>query len=165
MKKAPKVSRFKFPVHKEHKSGLKVPSKDLKCLRHMVSMVVNSSYNGLMEATSQGGLRGPKPPMSRSGGFWPPGCLAGGTRLVMTDFLTHRVMARSISDRLERLINSSEYFFVSGGTLTELVMVWNEATVRPCHGGLVKKVFVLHSFWEAVLGQLMETIGIIYDIP
>ena len=56
-------------------------------------------------------------------------------------------------------MNSSDYFFVSGGTigtLTELVMVWNE----PCHGGLVKKVFVLRSFWEAVLGQLMETIGI-----
>ena len=124
--------------------------------------VVNGGYNGLMEAASRGGLEGAKTTNVPVRGVLAPRVFSG-RHMTGNDFLTHRVMARSISDRLERLMNSSEYFFVSGGTigtLTELVMVWNESTVRPCHGGLVKKVFVLRSFWEAVLGQLMETIGI-----
>ena len=59
-------------------------------------------------------------------------------------------------------MDSSEYFFVSGGTIgtvTELLVIWNVASVRPMFGDVAPKIYVLQSFWEKTLEVLTSAIG------
>ena len=129
--------------------------------------IVNGGYNGLMEAASRGGNEGAKmcendtPPKGVVGVLAPR--VFSGRHTTGNKFLTHPLIARSISDRLERLVDSSEYFYVSGGTIgtiTELMITWNAATVRPMFGGLPQRIYLLRSFWESTLETLVAATGV-----
>lgn len=128
--------------------------------------VVNGGYGGLMEAASRGGHEGGGGGEEGNCTTTVRGVLAprvfSGRHATGNNFLTHRVITRSISQRLEHLVDASEYFFASGGTigtLTEVLLTWNTSSVRTYYGGARKKLYVLKSAWEAPLQQLMAAIG------
>lgn len=127
--------------------------------------IVNGGYSGLMEAASRGGAEGMK--ISGTPNVEVQGVLAprvfSGRHSTGNPFLTRILMSRTISERIERLVDTSEYIFVSGGTigtLTELVVAWNEASIRPMSGGATKKLYLLKSFWEDTMRQLTAAVGI-----
>lgn len=127
--------------------------------------IVNGGYSGLMEAASRGGAEGAK--ISKTPGVEVEGILAprvfSGRHSTGNPFLTRVVMSRSINERIGKLVDAAEYIFVSGGTigtLTELLVAWNEAAVRPMHGGVTKKLYLLKSFWQETVSRLMEAVGI-----
>jgi adenosine deaminase len=127
--------------------------------------IVNGGYNGLMEAASRGGASGAK--HSTASNVEVKGVLAprvfSGRHSTGNPFLTRIVMSRSINERIGKLVSASEYIFVSGGTigtLTELLVAWNEAAVRPMHGGTTKKLYLLKSFWQETISRLMAAVGI-----
>lgn len=127
--------------------------------------IVNGGYNGLMEAASKGGAEGAKkstiPDVTVDGVLAPR--VFSGRHSTGNPYLTRIIMSRSINDRIGKLVDASEYIFVSGGTigtLTELLVAWNEAAVRPMHGGVPKKLYLLKSFWQETISRLMAAVGI-----
>ena len=135
--------------------------------------VVNGGYNGIMEATSSGARAGGSEVPSTA--VFEGGNNAGEVRGVIAPrvftqrgsggnvFLTQSVIAHDIGTRMFKLINSSEYLFVFGGTIgtfTELMAAWNAAAVRPIFGGVPQKIFLLRSFWEKTLKDLIDATGI-----
>ena len=75
-------------------------------------------------------------------------------------YLTHTTIARNLSDRIHRMLRESEYYVTFGGTIgtvTELMVVWNAATLRPMFGGVPQKIYVLRSAYEKALKDLIET--------
>ncbi len=127
--------------------------------------VVNGGYGGLMEASSRGAAEA----RGRDGvddvrirGVLSPRVFSG-RHSHGNEFLTDIMHARSLCGRLEGLLDSSEYFYVSGGTIgtiTELLVVWHAATLRPLYGGKCQKIFLLRSFWEKVLEGLVSSTGV-----
>ena len=122
--------------------------------------VVNGGYSGIMEAASHGAAEGilmrGQAQVEGEGYF-------GGIHGVVAprvfrqrtplgnSFLTHRIIARNLSDRVHKVFRSSEYFLVFGGTIgtiTELMMVWNAATLRPLYGGTPQRIYLWRPFWE-----------------
>ena len=135
--------------------------------------VVNGGYSGIMEATSSGARAGGNEVPSTA--VFEGGNNAGEVRGVLAprvftqrssagnEFLTQSVIAHDIGTRMFNLINSSEYLFVFGGTIgtfTELMAAWNAAAVRPIFGGVPQKIFLLRSFWEKTLKDLIDATGI-----
>lgn len=127
--------------------------------------VVNGGYGGLMEAASRGGNEGAKtsnPPDGMVLGVLAPRVFSG-RHTTGNSFLTERVIARTINERLDRLVGASEYIYVCGGTigtLTELMVAWNVASVCPMHGAVPKKLYLLRSRWESVLKELISATGV-----
>lgn len=126
--------------------------------------VVNGGYSGLMEAASFGAkeaaisVNGSSPALS-------VGVLAprvfGNRSAYGNSYLSKSVFARSLPERVDRLVDASEYFFVCGGgigTLTELLVAWNVSSIRPMSGGVALKIYVLRSYWEKTLEALMPAI-------
>ena len=134
--------------------------------------VVNGGYSGIMEATSSGARAGGSEVPSTA--VFEGGNNAGEVRGVIAprvftqrgvagnEFLTQSVIAHDIGTRMFNLIHSSEYLFAFGGTigtLTELMAAWNAAAVRPLFGGVPQKIFLLRSFWEKTLKDLIDATG------
>ncbi len=131
--------------------------------------VVHGGSGGLMEAASRGCYEGAKErqkengnPLVTSVGVVAPRVfnspLAAGN-----SFVTKAKMARNLVERLGCITEDSEYYFVCSGTIgtiTELFVAWNIASVRPMSGCLFPKLFVLRSFWEKTLKDVMATVGI-----
>lgn len=118
--------------------------------------VVSGGYGGLMEATSRGGTEG------RSVGVLAPRYFAGRHH-TGNEYINDDQIARSLPDRIERLVTSSEYFVVCGGTIgtiLELFMVWNDAALRGGFGGIPQRILLLRDAWEECLGALNSTRGV-----
>jgi len=120
-----------------------------------------------MEAASKGASEGAKVQQSPDGcngvieGVLAPRVFSG-RHSMGNRYLTHPVMSRTLLRRIEHMLDSSEYFFVSGGTigtLTELMCAWNLASIRGCHGGVGNKVYLLKS-WKDIIGELIGATGI-----
>lgn len=128
--------------------------------------VVNGGYGGLMEAASRGSSEGTKYPENGSlpalsVGVLAP-CVFRGRPSHGNSFLSKSVLARSLPERAQRLMDASEYFYVcegTFGTLTELLSTWNVACIRPLFGGIPPKIYVLGSYWEKTLEVLMSSIN------
>ncbi len=135
--------------------------------------IVNGGYHGLMEAASLGGHNasgGANIPIGTPGGGGGGGVMGvlaprvfSGRHATGNRYLTHRIIARSIEERLQRLVESSEYMFVSGGTIgtiAELMVTWNVSSVRPLSGGLKKQLYLLEDPWRGVMEEMMEKLGV-----
>ena len=133
--------------------------------------IIHGGYSGLMEASSKGCYIGgnlvDKENLEGSSSVSSVGILAprvfSGRHAAGNSYVTKPKMARSIVERIDRLTEESQYFFVSGGTIgtiTELFVAWNIASIRPMSGCIPPKIFVLRSFWEKTLKEMMATVGI-----
>ena len=133
--------------------------------------VVSGGTSGMMEAVSSGASKGVTTlsPEEKVGGSGDGrGQYAGIVKGVIAprlfgttgnQYLTHTDIARSLSDRTHRLLRASEYYIIFGGTIgtvTELMVVWNAATLRPMFGGVPQKIYVLRSAYENALKDLIE---------
>ena len=137
--------------------------------------VVHGGYSGLMEASSKGCYEGAKiwqedeknMGNGSSSAVSSVGILAprvfSGRHASGNDFISKAKIARSLPERLHHLIDASEYFYVCGGTIgtiTELFVSWNIASIRPMSGSLSPKIYVLRPFWEKTLKDVMAATGI-----
>ena len=122
--------------------------------------VVSGGYYGIMEAVSRGAKEsGPK---GVAQGILAPRVFCERTP-TGNEYVTHAVFARNLSDRIHRILRESEYFFVFGGTIgtvTELMVVWNAASLRGLYGGPPQKIYLLRSAWEKAIGGLAAATGI-----
>ena len=131
--------------------------------------VVSGGYSGMMEATSRGGSEGAATlSLEEKEGGGCAGMVKGviaprvfaGRHATGNQYLTHTTIARNLSDRIHRMLRESEYYVTFGGTIgtiTELMVVWNAATLRPMFGGVPQKIYVLRSAYERALKDLIET--------
>ena len=135
--------------------------------------VVSGGYSGMMEAASRGASEGAATLSLevKEGGGGGGGCAGmvkgviaprvfAGRHATGNRYLTHTTIARNLSDRIHRMLRESEYYVTFGGTIgtvTELMVVWNAATLRPMFGGVPQKIYVLRSAYEKVLKDLIET--------
>ena len=128
--------------------------------------VVHGGYSGLMEASSkgcsEGAMENPSDTTVSSVGVLAPRVFSD-RHDTGNSYITKLAHGRSLTERLQHLTDASEYFYVSGGTIgtiTELFLAWNIATVRPMSGSLPPKIYVLRSFWESTLMALVKSVGI-----
>lgn len=131
--------------------------------------VVSGGYSGMMEATSRGASEGAATlSLEEKEGGGCAGMVKGviaprvfaGRHATGNQYLTHTTIARNLSDRIHRMLRESEYYVTFGGTIgtiTELMVVWNAATLRPMFGGVPQKIYVLRSAYERALKDLIET--------
>lgn len=120
--------------------------------------VVNGGYSGTMEAASKGasdvggvalGVVAPR--------VFPKRTSQGN------QYLSHHIYVRSINERIEHLTASSQYFVVfpgTLGTLTELLYVWNMASVRAQRGYSPARIFISRDLLEKVTKELISSTGI-----
>ena len=135
--------------------------------------VVNGGYYGIMEAASRGAREGgskiPADAVFEGGnhGGEVHGIIA--PRIFIhrpptgNEFLTHSIIVRNLTTRVYHLLRGSEYYFVFGGTIgtmAELMVVWNAASLRQMYGGVPQKIFVWRPFWEMVLKDFIDTVGV-----
>ena len=69
------------------------------------------------------------------------------------------MITRNLSDRIHFLLWESEYYVAFGGTIgtvTDLSVVWNAASLRPMFGGIPHRIFALRSAYEKPLKELIE---------
>ena len=130
--------------------------------------VVSGGYSGMMEASSKGASEGAANlSLEEKGGGGCAGMVKGvlaprvfaGRHATGNQYLTHTAIARNLSDRIHRMLRESEYYVTFGGTIgtvTELMVVWNAATLRPMFGGVPQKIYVLRSAYEKALKDLIE---------
>ena len=130
--------------------------------------VVSGGKGGIMEASSKGASEGMatlSKEEKESGGC--AGMVKGviaprvfsGLPSVGNQYLTHTAIARNLSDRIHHMLRESEYYVAFGGTIgtvTELMVAWNAATLRPMFGGIPQKVYALRSAYEKPLKDLIE---------
>ncbi len=113
--------------------------------------VVSGGYSGLMEASSKGASEGG----AASVGVLAPRVFAGRHH-AGNQYLSADRIARSLTERIDRMLWESEYFVVFGGTIgtmTELFVAWNAACVRAGFGGVPLKIYLLREAWEKCLGE------------
>ena len=134
--------------------------------------VVTGGYSGVMEAAAKGALDGACgiSPCITSEGDPIGGCAHGilAPRIFATrgstgnSYNTHTQIAHTLVDRLCRLITASEYFLALGGTIgtiTEALLVWNVASVRPINGTRPPKIFLWRAAWEVPFKELGKCIS------
>lgn len=121
--------------------------------------VVTGGYNGSMEAVSKGARE--------AGNVTVRGILVPGQFpdrvLVGNQFLTQKVEARSLVDRLDKLTHQTRYFVVlpgTLGTLTELTLIWCLASVHPA-GQPAPVILCWRDPWE----KLLQQVGTILQLP
>ena len=130
--------------------------------------VVTGGYSGMMEAASKGAREGAATlSKEENEGGECAGVVKGviaprvfsGRHSSGNQYLNRTVIARNLSDRIHFLLRESEYYVAFGGTIgtvTELLVVWNAASLRPMFGGVPQRIFVLRSAYEKPLKELIE---------
>jgi len=122
--------------------------------------IINGGYNGTMKASSHGGSDGQG---VVRGVIAPPVFL--GRDLLGNEFLTEVSVARSLPERLSRLVFDSEIFVVCPGTigtLAEMLLAWNLSSLKPVSGAVSPRVFLMREPWEQVVRNLHQSLRI-YD--
>ncbi len=118
--------------------------------------VVSGGYSGLMEAASRGATEG------TSVGVLAPRVFAGRHH-TGNQYINEDQFARGLTERIDRLVQSSEYFFICGGTIgtiTELFVAWNAAALREGFGGIPQRILLLREAWEECLGAFHTSRGV-----
>lgn len=142
-----------------------------KCFASKGYRVVCGGYSGLMEASSKGASEGGA---MLARGDDTDGCTGAVVGILAprvfsgrhhqgNQYLTHNVIARNLSDRIHRILRESEYYIVFGGTIgtiTELFVAWNAASVRPGYGGVPQKIYLWRPFWEKCLSEFYTSVSV-----
>ena len=130
--------------------------------------VVSGGYGGMMDAVSKGAREGAATlSEEEKGGSGCAGVVKGviaprvfsGRHSSGNQYLNHTLIARNLSDRIHFMLRESEYYVAFGGTIgtvTELLVVWNAASLRPMFGGVPQRIFALRSAYEQPLKELIE---------
>lgn len=119
--------------------------------------VATGGYSGVMEAAALGATQ----VGGEAIGVTVPTVFAG--RGGANDYISSEVRTASLTARLHELVSMSEASLVlpgSIGTLTELVVVWNEAFVTRFSQGSPKPVVAVGDTWKrlvADIGELLHT--------
>ena len=129
--------------------------------------VVTGGYYGIMEAGAKGGSVGGGSCTQKEAGevvgvlspaMFPQRGHYGNT------YLTRSVIVRTLTDRLYRILRESEYFIVFGGTIgtiTELMVIWNAAALRPNYGGIPQRIFLWKPTWEKTMTDLITATAVL----
>lgn len=134
--------------------------------------VLTGGYGGLMQACSHGAKEGLESAQMAGGNSLGEvhGVLAPGIfvqrNILGNGYLTRRTFARTLTDRIYRLLRESEYFVVFGGTvgtMGELFVVWNAAALRVMYGAKPHRIYVWRSKWEKPLEEFVEAMGLFSD--
>lgn len=125
---------------------------------------VSGGYSGMMEAASRGASEGAATLSleEKEGGEMVKGVIAprvfAGRPATGNQYLTNTAIACNLSDCIHRMLRESEYYIAFGGiigTVMELMVVWNAATLRPMLGGVPQKIYVLRLAYERALKDLI----------
>ena len=122
--------------------------------------VVNGGYNGIMMASSHGGSDGHG---KVRGVISPPVFIQRD--LLGNEYLTEVAVARSLPERISKLVIDSQIFVVCPGTigtLSELLLAWNLSSLKPVCGAVPPRVFLTRNPWEQVVKNLYQSLNI-YD--
>ena len=134
--------------------------------------VLTGGYGGIMQACSHGAKEGLESAQAAGGNSLGQvhGVLAPGIfmqrNILGNGYLTQRSFARSLTDRIYRLLRQAEYFVVFGGTIGtmgELFVVWNAASLRMMYGARPHRIFVWRSKWEKPLEEFADALGMFSD--
>lgn len=115
--------------------------------------VVTGGYAGLMEAVSAGAVGAGAPAIGVTAPSLFPG-RPGGNR-----FLTREIAAGSLIDRIKIMAETACASIVmpgSIGTLTELVVAWNDAYLSDRCGADASPIIAFRSAWGEMVGRLIE---------
>ena len=128
--------------------------------------VVCEGYSGMMEAISKGAHEGATTLSNEENegsgcagflkGVIVP-CVFAGRHSSGNQYLNHTAI--SDCNCIHFMLRESEYYVAFGGTIctvTELLVVWNAASLRPMFGGIPQRIFVLRSAYEKPLKELIE---------
>jgi adenosine deaminase len=134
--------------------------------------VITGGYSGIMKAGAHGAKEGLDERRQSVGGEESVGQEVCGV-LVPSIFiqreslgncyLTHPVIARSLTGRLNHFCMRSEYFLVCKGTIgtiAELLFVWKYATVRKMLDLAPPKIFIVRSKFEKPLETFVEAMNV-----
>ena len=123
--------------------------------------IINGGYNGIMKASSHGGSDGHG---AVRGVIAPP--VFPQRDIYGNEFSTELSVARSLPERLSRLVMDSEIFVVCPGTigtLAELLLAWNLSSLKPVCGAVSPRVFLMRNPWEKVVNDLQQSLNIYED--
>ena len=119
--------------------------------------VTNGGYGGAMEAVALGATAAG----GRVIGVTAPSLFPG--RHGQNEHLTEVVETTSLTERIHTMSELSSAAIVlpgSIGTLTELMVVWNDASIAPLRGVSPRPIFAMGGAWEATVKHLEDLLGI-----
>ena len=123
--------------------------------------IINGGYSGIMKASSCGGREGEG---VVRGVIAPP--VFPQRDIFGNEFLTEVSIARSLPERLSRLVLDSQIFLVCPGTigtLAELLLAWNLSSLKPISGAVPPRVFLMRDPWELVVKNLHQSLKLYND--
>ena len=123
--------------------------------------IMNGGYSGIMKASSCGGREGEG---VVRGVIAPP--VFPQRDIFGNEFLTEVSIARSLPERLLRLVLDSQIFLVCPGTigtLAELLLAWNLSSLKPVSGAVPPRVFLMRDPWELVVKNLHQSLKLYND--
>jgi uncharacterized protein (TIGR00730 family) len=118
--------------------------------------VVTGGYGGLMEAVSQGAAEAGGAPV----GITSPEVFpdrSGANRYVETEH-----QSPTLPQRIAHIVELSDAAIAmpgSIGTLTELIVAWNDAFIAPYSGQTPKPVIAVGEAWRQIVTQVVELVG------
>lgn len=119
--------------------------------------VTNGGYSGLMEAVSKGA--------AEAGGSV-IGVVAHGLfpgRIGANEYVTDIIETSSLTERIHHLTTLADGAVVlpgSVGTLTELIVTWNDASIAPLRQATPGPVAAFRDPWEPIVGPIEASLGV-----
>lgn len=140
------------PGHPDHEAAVRCGA----LLAAAGYAVATGGYGGLMEAVSQGAAGAGGVVV----GVTAPSLFPSRPRA--NRFVGEERPAGSLADRIGDLLSTSAGFIAlqgSIGTLTELMMAWNDAFIAALDGGPARPVVAVGPTWRAFVSEIGERLG------
>jgi uncharacterized protein (TIGR00730 family) len=114
--------------------------------------LINGGYAGTMEASAKGAREAGGRVLGVSSALF--------TQNVLNEFVDEEIPTDDLYNRIRELIMRGDGYLVlrgSIGTLAELHIVWNLATLEP---GFNKPIVLLGDFWKNVIGAYTQNLAV-----